>query len=84
MPWPAMGVFAIIIESVIPDTWVWFVFNSLYVMAFWSTLYILYPRAGTGMLHGVSKFECAVGKLSFLPACFHAHRREMLTRLPWQ
>lgn len=57
VPWPTMGVFAIIIESVIPDTWVWVVFNSLYVIAFWSTLYILYPRAGAGILDQVEEFN---------------------------
>lgn len=45
-PYQRMGVFALTVEKLISDVRVWFVFNGVYIMAFWASLYILYPRAG--------------------------------------
>ena len=58
IPVPSLGTFALIVERLLQtDVQIFLIFFFLYLLAFWSAMYMNYPRAGDGKLSLVPQFN---------------------------
>lgn len=75
LPFRRMGTFALTVERLVADVWVWFVFNGVFAMAFWASLYILYPRAGEKELPQAPMFNSPLESLKAMwDVGFHVNK----------